>query len=49
MWDKVFREVGGEDVARRVVVQADLTEGFSRHIFNGRHRSQMLYWSVQLM
>ncbi|KAI0746831.1 hypothetical protein C8Q80DRAFT_1271667 [Daedaleopsis nitida] len=49
LWKTVFTEVVGAELAQNVVVQADLTEGFGPNVFNGRKRSRMLYWSVQIM
>ncbi|KAI0764911.1 hypothetical protein C8Q74DRAFT_1450053 [Fomes fomentarius] len=49
LWEKVFAQVAGTDISNRVVVKAELTDGFSRNVFQGRRRSQMLYWSVQIV
>ena len=49
MWKAVFAEVEGGAVADRIVVKAQLTEGFSKNVFKQNRRSHMLYWSVQIV
>ncbi|KAI0371999.1 hypothetical protein BV20DRAFT_992286 [Pilatotrama ljubarskyi] len=49
LWKKVFAQVESEDFADRVVVQAKLTEGFGRQVFNAKGHTFMLYWSVQIV
>ena len=48
MWKAVFAEVEGDAFAERIVVKAQLTEGFSKNTFLAQRRSLMLYWSVQI-
>ncbi|KAH9933633.1 uncharacterized protein BXZ73DRAFT_46180 [Epithele typhae] len=47
MWKRVFTKLECDTFAtERVVVQARLTEGFQRNIFQSHRTHRMLYWSV---
>ena len=49
MWKRVFTEVEGEPFADRVVIQAELREGFAPRIFETKKQTNMLYWSVRIV
>ena len=49
MWRKVFREVEGEAFLDKIIVTAELTEGFSPRVFGKMGQTYMLYWSVQIV
>ena len=49
MWKRVLTEVEGEPFADRVVIQAELREGFAPRIFETKKQTNMLYWSVRIV
>ncbi|KAI1798158.1 hypothetical protein LXA43DRAFT_968581 [Ganoderma leucocontextum] len=49
MWKRVFTEVEGEAFADKVVVQAELREGYVLHISGAKRQHNMLYWSVRII
>lgn len=49
LWKTVFSEVESPEFAERVVVEAKLTEGFHKLVFDARGQTRMLAWSVQIV
>ena len=50
MWKKVFSEVESPEFAEEhVVVEAKLTEGFDRKVFQAHTDLHMLVWSVKIV
>ena len=45
----MFVELEGEMFAKRIAVQACLTEGFQTNVFQAKRQTHMLYWSVQIV
>ncbi|KAK7676270.1 hypothetical protein QCA50_020771 [Cerrena zonata] len=50
LWEKVFTELVSADFAENhVKVEASLTEGFNTQVFQARHQTNMLIWSVSII
>ncbi|KAI0685825.1 hypothetical protein BC835DRAFT_490784 [Cytidiella melzeri] len=50
LWKKIFSEVESSEFAeKKVVVEAELTEGFAQHVFRARSQANMLVWSVRIV
>ncbi|KAI0339310.1 hypothetical protein BDW22DRAFT_618546 [Trametopsis cervina] len=50
LWKKVFSELESPEFSgTKVVVQAELTSGFGRQVFQAKKQTNMLVWSVRIV
>lgn len=49
LWEKVFTELESPEFAKKVVVEAQLSQSFAPNVFRARGPTSMLYWSVKIV